>query len=535
MSATSPIMPRFSLEEQVGQVIMATWTGDSDRLAALIALDRVGGLLISPGTHPALAEWPAVLNRLQRLASYPLLFAADLGPLVAGELALGAARRPELAHRCGAATGALARALGIHLVLGPGLDVHREAAPAALVARSFGENPSLAGHLGAAVVEGCQAQGALAVARHFPGRGNALYDAGRILSTLPQDRQTLEKIDLLPYVEACRAGVAAVMSGHLHVAALDNLANRLATHSSAVVEGLLRGTLGFRGLLLSDNLDAPEVSARYAPGQAAVLAFAAGHDLLVTSSPEEVYQALYEVLLHGDVPRTRLREAVGRVWAAKERLGLPLERFVPEPGIRAQVQGSADGYRAHLPAFSAAGAPSPDGGEGRQALAREVAEASLTLLRGHREMVARSRAVVATCHALRGDGSAVHADLGRLTAAHLAQATFHTLDPRPAAQQLEATLDAASSAGAALLFLSLPPGGQASPATEALVALAPALKRLGVPLGVVAMGNPYALSRFPAADLLLYLPSDTPPYLEAAFAYLLGQIEAPGKLPVTVG
>ncbi len=511
MTASQPAVPPFTLQEQVGQVIMAVWPEDEERLAALVARGWIGGVLLRPGQGAGWRQLATALSALQRTATYPLLCAADpvamARPLSPCELALGAARLPELAERCGRAAAAQARALGIHLLLAPSLDVHREPGPRAHPLRSFGDNPSLVGRLGGAFVAGCHAGRALAVAGRFPGRGGAAYDPERVLYVLPQDRQTLEKIDLAPYIQAGAAGLHAIMSGNLHVVALDSLPNRLATHSSAIAEGLLRRTLRFSGLLLSDNLDAPEVRARYTPGQAAVLALAAGHDLLVTESPEEVYTALYEVVLHGDVPLERLREAVERVWAARVWLGLPEERFVDLPPVEI-----------------------PD----VLVLAREVAHASLTVVWGRPERLAGPGPAVLTNRSRRADGSAVEADVRRLANNLLAEVNFHALDPDPAPSQVDEILASSAAARAALLFVDAAGLGADAPDLKIMAALAQACRRAGLPVGVFLLGNPHVLAHFPQVDLLAYLPGHGEPYLEAAFAFLLGRSGAPGRLPVTV-
>ena len=501
------MVPSLSLEEQVGQVIMGVWSGDAEHLAGLAAAGRIGGILVQPGAAQSARDLAATLNRAQRLATHPLLCAGDPEAgslpgttLLPGTLALGAARQPDLARRCGELTAREARAMGIHLVLGPTLDVHREPNHLPSPPRSFGENPSLVACLGAAFVEGCRAGGALAVGSHFPGRGSAVYDHRRNLVVVPESRLTLEKIDLVPFVHACQAGLRCIMTGHMHIAALDSLPTRLATHSSAVVGGLLRSTLGFDGLLLTDNLDAQEIRVRYSPGEAAVLAFAAGHDLLITESPEEVYRALYEVLLHGDIPRSRLEQAVRRIWAVKEELGLLRERF--------------------------ASGEIPTGEEG-PTLAREVAQAALIAVKGQPERLVRPGLLLLSAHPPCPEGSSVTSDLQRLAATYLPSASFQVLDGQPASQT-DQVLAAAMAAEAAILFLD--PAG----ANEALAGLARTLKRLGLAVGVVLMGNPYPLARFPEADLLLYIASSTPACLEAVFSYLLGQTRASARLPFTV-
>ncbi len=502
--------PHLTFEEQVGQVVVAAWPGEPEALGEAVALGRVGGLLLRPAASRAEGALAADLARLQRLATYPLLCLADaeggLGPFVPGALTLAAARRPELAYRAGALAAAEARTRGAQVVLAPPLDVPREASHWCAGA-SFGDNPSLVARLGAAFVEGCQAMGAMAVGRHFPGRGGAACDAARGLQVLAQDRASLDKIDLLPYAKACRVGLGAIMSGHLHVAALDTLPTRLATHSSAVVQGLLRGTLAFQGLLLTDNLDAPEVSAHYGAAEAAVLAFAAGHDLLVTGHPQEVYRALYEVLLHGDIPAARLAEALGRIWAARRWLGLAGE--------------------ARPAAWSAELERGPE-------LAQEVARASLVAVHGRREPVARPRPLLVAHRQARPDGSLLEDDLRALAAARWPGSHLHLLDPRPAAEQLEEVMAAAGGADSALVFLDLPWTQPQGRLLEAMAALAAALKRAGLPVGVVLMGNPVALPRWREADLLVYLPGDGAAALEAALACLGGGLEAAGRLPLMV-
>ena len=509
-------MPTLSFDEQIGQLIIALWPGDPAETAALVAQGRIGGLLIPAEAARGEGELVEALGRLQRLATYPLLCIGDaeggLGPLVPGALALAAARRPDLARRAGALAAAEARARGLQMVLAPPFDVQRDPGPLPLAGPSLGDNPPLVARLAAAFVEGCQGAGALAVGRYFPGRGGAVYDADNRRWVLAHDRSTLEKLDLPPYVEACRAGLAAIMTGHLHVAALDHLPSRLATHSSAVVDGLLRRSLRFEGLLLSNNLDAPEVRARYGPAEAAVLAFAAGHDLLVTESPGQAYRALYEVLRNGDIPASRLEDAMARIGACRAWLR--------------EREESAQGWTP--------GSPAADALALGPTLAREVAEASLALLRGRPDLLARPGLLVVANHLARLDGSQVDEELQRLAASYIGEPSFHLLDARRASEQLDTILDAAAMAPAALLFLGLPPGREAHSPIEASVALAQTLKRAGLPVGVVVMGSPYPLARFGEADLLLYSPGDAPAYLEALFACLRGELAPCGHLPMHV-
>ena len=506
--STSQALPDMSLEEQVGQLVMGVWPPqDGDALDDLVGLGRVGGLWLAPEAGWTPAALASELDRLQRLAPYPLLIAADpvAGPvsIAAPEISLGAARQPELARRVGEWAGRRAREMGIHLLLAPNLSVQRESGSGLGAWRSFGANPSLVAHLGSSWMQGCLEGCAWPVASPFPGAGSAVWDEERRLAVLPQARDHLEKVDLAPFAACMESGLPALATGHLRVAALDALPTRLATHSSAVVEGLLRRTLGFAGLLLTDRLDHSSLAGRYGPGQAAVLAFAAGHDLVVTANPGEAYRALYGVLLNGDVPSSRLKQALIRAWDARRALQLP------------------ELHRMHPAGPSPAGSPLGD-----------VAHAALVRVSGRREDVALHRPLVLAADPADGRFAAA---VQRLAGERLAASGFLPICSEAAPEEMEKVLATAGQAGAALLFAWEPPAGPVRPAPgRHLSQLVAVLRQAGLPMGACLAGDPYALAALNGADLLLYMPAAGEDYLDSACAYLLGIGEAPGRLPVSV-
>ena len=184
--------------------------------------------------------------------------------------------------------------------------------------RSFGADPDLVARHAAAAVTGLQSAGVAACAKHFPGHGSTEHRQ----PSRRRDRLRLDGLiarrDLPPFVAAIEAGVRAVMPGHLRV---PGLAGDLpASLSAAAQTGLLRGELGFDGVIVSDALEMRAVSAPYGIPEAAVMAVAAGTDLLCFGRDQDqatylaVRDALVEAVRSGRLPAARLEESAARVW-----------------------------------------------------------------------------------------------------------------------------------------------------------------------------------------------------------------------------
>ena len=221
-----------------------------------------------------------------------------------------------------AAIGAELAALGIRLDLAPSVDVNSSPDNPVIGVRSFGADPGLVARHGAAWVEGLQATGVAACAKHFPGHGDTVVDSHHGLPRVAAPFDVLRERELVPFRAAVESGVAAVMTSHIVVEALDP--ERPATFSPTVI-GVLRDELGFDGVLVSDALDMAGASAETGVPEAAVRALAAGVDLLCLGSAttEEqylaVHEAVCEALASGRLSQERVTEAAGRVRALADR------------------------------------------------------------------------------------------------------------------------------------------------------------------------------------------------------------------------
>ncbi|MFG2680829.1 glycoside hydrolase family 3 N-terminal domain-containing protein [Streptomyces sp. NPDC048392] len=235
-----------------------------------------------------------------------------------GNLALGTVDDPELTEAVAADLGRQLRRAGVSLDYAPSADVNSNPDNPIIGVRSFGSDPGVVSRHTTAWIRGLQSSGVAACAKHFPGHGDVAVDSHHDLPAYPAGREEIAAQALPPFRAAVAAGVRAVMSGHLLVPAYDP--DLPATLSRRILHDLLRGELGFDGLIVSDAIEMGAVTRRYGIDGAAVRAVAAGVDAVCVGgeSAEEatvalLAKALVAAVEAGELPRERLAEAAGRV------------------------------------------------------------------------------------------------------------------------------------------------------------------------------------------------------------------------------
>ncbi|MCL4844922.1 MAG: glycoside hydrolase family 3 protein [Acidobacteria bacterium] len=389
----------MTLDQKVGQLFMPTFessylandTETFDRLVALARDHHVGGFLTFGASEPAPSVMlnptygtvtlgqpfnaASLFNRLQQAAAIPLLNAADfetgVGFRIAGAtsfpraMAFGAAGDERLAFEAGRIAGIEARAIGVHVNFAPVVDVNNNARNPVINTRSFGEDPAKVGAMASAYVRGLRAGGALATLKHFPGHGDTDVDSHLGLPVITHPRARLDEVELPPFRAAIEAGAEAVMSGHIEMPALDPTPGTPATLSRPMVTDLLRGELGFDGLIYTDSMGMHAVSKMLPPGEAAVKAVQAGNDV-VLHSPDDIgaIAAVRAAIERGEIDRAQVDRSVERILTAKARLALHRSRLVSLDDLPARVGG-----RAHA------------------AVADEVSQRSITLIKDEKQQV----------------------------------------------------------------------------------------------------------------------------------------------------
>ncbi|MGL4514681.1 MAG: glycoside hydrolase family 3 protein [Lacipirellulaceae bacterium] len=332
-----------SLRERLAQLLMVRIGSnlppilrvheDEDRVAKLLEDCPVGGLLLFNGSWP---ETRDTLARLQARVRTPLLVASDVergaGQQVAGltlfphqrafvDLPDAAAAVAEFCRT----TAREAHASGIHATFGPVADVSTDPRNPIIATRAFGDDPTRAAELVTAYVRACEGAGLASCAKHFPGHGDTHQDSHDSTPKVGVSADVLRARELVPFRAAIGAGVSMLMTAHVEYPALDP-SGRPATLSRPILTDLLRGELGFSGVVCSDSLLMAGVRQRFASeGEMALAALSAGVDLLLDlADPVGVLDALEAAVGDGRLSLVRIEEAFGRVWRLKERaLGVP--------------------------------------------------------------------------------------------------------------------------------------------------------------------------------------------------------------------
>jgi beta-N-acetylhexosaminidase len=310
---------------------------------------HVGGVLISIGGP---LDAAARLNDLQRRAPLPLLVGSDLesgssfrlvgATATPPAMAVGASGDAGDAFAIGRITAREARAVGIHVVFAPVADVNANPANPVINIRAFGEDPAAVARLTAAAVRALEANGVASVPKHFPGHGDTDTDTHVRLPTLAADWARLDSVELVPFRAAVQAGATGIMSAHIALPALDGGRVRPATLAPPLLAGLLRDSLRFGGLIVTDALNMGALVATHDAAAIATGALAAGADVLLQpADPAVMIDAVAEAVRAGRITPERLDASVRRVLALKARLGLFRRRTVSLDSVPLVVGNAA--------------------------------------------------------------------------------------------------------------------------------------------------------------------------------------------------
>jgi len=324
--------------EALGLVLVGfAGTELSAELRELVQSGVLGVILFSRNVESP-EQVARLIREMKAAAGRPLLVAVDQegGSVrrlrsgfsqVPSMRSLGQVRDPALAHAVGRLLGRELRAVGIDLDLAPVLDVDTNPDNPVIGARALSSDPAWVAALGVALGRGLEWEGVAACGKHFPGHGDTTVDSHRALPRLHHEVSRLEAIELVPFVAWARAGLAAVMTAHILLDALD--ADRPATLSPAVIQGLLRGRIGYQGAVLSDDLEMRAIADHEGRGSAAVRAVEAGVDIVLSCTDENTTEELGLALSRARRERPgfeeRFQDALARAQSLSARFARPAE------------------------------------------------------------------------------------------------------------------------------------------------------------------------------------------------------------------
>lgn len=548
---------RMSLNEKVGQLVSIAVSPtflnqNSDAFHALrhqVIENHVGGITLFRGP---VYESVVLMNRLQQLARYPLLISSDLeaGSGMRFEdtitfpwnMAVAATTNPDYARRQGEVTALEARAMGVQQIYAPVVDVNNNAANPVINVRSYGEDATEVARFAVAFTAGVQSRGVIATAKHFPGHGDTAIDSHSGLPQIDVDRERLDAVELVPFKATVSSGVGAVMVGHIGLpriepSAINPLAEIAETKSRAVedhtiartatlpatlsptIGGILRNDLKFNGMMVTDALNMRALTIYFTQEEIAVRALEAGTDILLM--PADHQAALVGVLRavqSGRLTEKRIEDSARKILAAKYDLGLVKHRLT---ALEAIDQIVAD--------------------RGTSALANEIAERAITLVRNDQKLVPLTH--------LKTDGRILNLAITDAderpsitnafrSAVRNSGRTMETvvLSDNSSDAEVENVLKRAASADVVVASfylrarsdrgrsLSSAPGGRVL-----LTLLAKAVPVIGI-----SFGSPYLLLDLPGLRAYMVSYGEMPSLQQAAARALLGEIEITGRLPVSL-
>jgi beta-N-acetylhexosaminidase len=552
-------MKRMTLDEKIGQLLFPSFdaaylsedTAEYERLVHLVRDLKVGGIHVfgSSEALPAVMLNPVwgtsgrasrkgdpfaaavILNKLQSLSAVPLLTSADFeggaayilngATRLPRAMAIGATRDPQLAFKAGAVAAREALAVGVRIDFYPVVDVNNNPRNPIINIRSFGEDPAFVSEMATAYIRGIQSVGIFATAKHFPGHGDTAVDSHIGLPIINHPRERLDKVELVPFKAAIDAGVDAVMSSHIVLPALDPAPGIPATFSRPIMTGLLRDEMKFGGLIFTDSMSMFAVSRNFPADKAAAMAVKAGVDCVLHSPDDDLaFKGIKEAVAAGEISEAQINASVERILRAKAKLGLDVTRLTDVAAI-----------------------PASFGGRANAAVAQEINDKAVTLIKDDRNVVPVKMSATANVVYLSVidyasgwresvPSRAIIPELKKrwpnLTAIEITDRTT------PSEYELIKAITKQADAVIAGVFVRIASFSGRMDLSAPQIQMLESLAAQNTPFAAVFFGNPYVATFLPSLPtvLLTYEFSDFSE--RAAARALMGEITIGGKLPITL-
>ena len=478
---------------------------------------NIGGVCLFQGGPTKQAT---LINEMQGMSKTPLLISIDaengLGmrmdsviPLPR-QMMIGAIDDPSLIYQYGRLVGEQCKRMGIQMNYAPVVDVNNNPANPVINDRSFGEDKYKVAMLGIQYMRGLQDVGVMACAKHFPGHGDVSVDSHYDLPVVTKSRSELDSLELYPFRQIVKAGIASVMVAHLSIPSLDNKKNIASSISNNVVNGLLRKELGFNGLIITDALDMQGVAKYFPAGEISVKALEAGNDMLC---------------LPGDIPGSikKIKESIKKKKLTWEQINARVKKVLTakyQYGLSAFEPVDLNNLTADLNAKTVE-------------MHRQIAQRSITLLRNEDQAIfplAKGRRVAYLGIGLNKDNEFAK-EIRDEYDAHV-----YYFDYGLKQEMVKPTLDVLKNRYDVVIigvhrYNRFPANNFGI--SDAAKSLIDSVQRQTRAITIV-FGNPYAIKDMCNSRILVACYQDDEITQQTAIDLLGGRFLAKGKLPVTV-
>lgn len=525
------ILSELTLREKIGQLfsipVTGTFRNEHDQRylewKRLITRYHIGGVVFMGGDIYGQAM---MTNLLQELSTIPLWISQDMeygaAMRVRGTtrftpaMGIAASGNSQNAYLQGQITAREARALGVHQIYGPVLDVNNNPQNPVINVRSFSADPDTVAKYGIAFLRGVESEGLLATAKHFPGHGDTDTDSHLALPVIHHNYSRLDSVELRPFKIAIDNGLSSVMSAHIAFPEISSKPNTPGTLNEEILNHILTDSLGFTGLVVTDGLEMSGITTRYSPGEAVVEALKAGADIMLIS-PDEM-TAIYEVeeaVKRGELSEERIDRSVRKLLKLKRDHNLFESTSVNIENLNKFIQTPE--YLAH---------------------SNRIAQESITIVRNREDIIPirdRDFQKILFVSVADDESGNTGSSFARELRNYHSDVDFHVLDQRTSAEEKTRILQDARNADLLIIgsFIYVR-SHQPIQLEPDQVSFLRRLTSMDNPTALIAFGNPYVLEDLRDTEVQVLAWSANQQQVRNTTPALFGGAKVNGRLPVEI-
>ncbi|HSD64438.1 MAG TPA: glycoside hydrolase family 3 N-terminal domain-containing protein, partial [Ignavibacteriaceae bacterium] len=521
----------MSLHDKCAQMIMSWSKGFNDdtssvefkRISKLVRDSKIGGIIFFQGE---IFHEKEMIDQLQDEADIPLLISSDfergLGSRIGDaiefpyNMAIGATGNIFDAYEMGREIASSSKAIGVRQNLAPVADVNNNPLNPIINIRSFSEDKEIVSSYTISFISGAKNERVITTAKHFPGHGNTQVDSHLDLPIISGSRSDLFQNELVPFIEANKAGVQSIMVGHLYVPALQGNDKVPSSLSKAIVTDLLQNELQFDGLILTDALNMNAVTKYFSVSDAAINAINAGNDILLMPPDDKLaINAIISAVRDRLLSIERINHTVRKILAAKRWLKLQ------DTKIAAQQINEIDSLQIS-----------------NLRLAIEIAERSITLVKNDNNIIPLNLSPLAKVGCITftdGEKTDRKEIFEKFVRNAFKKTTSCFINRKSTGRDYNTALSIIRSSDITVLpiFMRL----RSKNDTLILAYHEKFIKEIlksKKPIVVISLYDPYLLSVLPSAKVYLCSFGDSEVSQQAAFDALTGEIDITGRLPISI-
>ena len=527
-SEIDSLLAEMTLDEKIGQLFITRAYGrfsnyrepDLQRLKRLVKEYHIGGLIFSTGD---VFNQAMLNNELQSITKFPLWITQDMefgaAMRVSGTtrftpaMGVAATGNPFNAYLTGRITAYEARALGVHQIFAPVLDVNNNPENPVINVRSYGADPATVSEYGIRFMEGAEHEGVMATGKHFPGHGDTDVDSHLALPTIPHDYARLDTLELVPFRNAINRGMRSIMSAHIAFPNVSDYEGLPGTLDESILNRILVDSLGFDGLVITDGLEMLGITDHYSPGEAVIMALLAGSDIMLIS-PDEMtaINELKTAVEIGRISEERIDQSVRKILKLKKMHGLFQDRFVDVESLNRKI---------NTPQF--------------KNISNRIARESVTVLKNEcsvmpiREIDFPNVLVISVSDGNEhSSGSVLASEIRR----YHSNVRYRAIDSRTTGEEAETLVRDANRAdlviiGSFIMVRSYHPIQMPEHQLEILKQITD----LDVPNVLMAFGNPYVIRDLPETDVHLLAWSSDANQVRQSIPSIFGASNVQGRFP----